>query len=262
MKHLPNLLTLANLFFGCIAIAFILDSQPFQVLINSSYYYVTGTERAYWGAVFIGLAAVCDMLDGLAARGLQIYSPIGKDLDSLADLVSFGVAPSMILFKMLWAAWMAEESAMDVSMMSMAPAFLIACFAAIRLARFNVFPTKGSGFTGMPVPATGILVGSFPLINFYNPYGIGAWMQGKWIIYLIIALLCWLMVSKIQFFKLMPPKWNMGYLWPRLILVVVGAIAIPFLGAATVPFVIVLYIILSLIYREPQVVSGEEYGQA
>jgi hypothetical protein len=71
-----------------------------------------------------------------------------------------------------------------------------------------------------------------------------------------------LMVSKIQFFKLMPPKWNMGYLWPRLILVVVGAIAIPFLGAATVPFVIVLYIILSLIYREPQVVSGEEYGQA
>ncbi len=262
MKHLPNLLTLTNLFFGCIAIVFILDAQPFQVLINGEYYYVTGTERAYWGAVFIGLAAVCDLLDGFTARTLQIYSPIGKDLDSLADLVSFGVAPSMILFKMLWAAWMLEEDAFDISMLSMAPAFLITCFAALRLARFNVTPAKGSGFTGMPVPAVGLLVASFPLINFYNPYGIGMWLQGKWTIYLIVAVLCWLMVSQIRFFKFMPPKWSMSYLWPRLILVIAGVATLPFLGSAAVPLVFILYVLLSLIYRDPEPISSGENAMA
>ena len=262
MKHLPNLLTLTNLFFGCIAIVFILDAQPFQVMINGEYYYVTGTERAYWGAVFIGLAAVCDLLDGFTARALQIYSPIGKDLDSLADVVSFGVAPSMILFKMLWAAWMLEEDAFDVSMLAMAPAFLVACFAALRLARFNVSPAKGTGFTGMPVPAVGLLVASFPLINFYNPYGTGMWLQGKWTTYLIIGLLCWLMVSRIPFFKLMPARWNMAHLWPRIILVAVGIAALPVLGAAAVPLIFALYILLSLVYREPAPISPEENAAA
>ena len=99
MKHLPNLLTLANLVSGCIAIAFILSSQPYVSSIGEQEYWVIGTEQAYWGAIFIVIAAVFDMLDGAAARALQVFSPIGKDLDSLADIISFGVAPSMILFK-------------------------------------------------------------------------------------------------------------------------------------------------------------------
>src|SRR5688572_18056268 len=108
MKHLPNLLTLANLICGCIAIVFILNAQPFVSSFNEQDYWVIGTEQAYMGALFILLAAVFDLLDGFAARALQVFSPIGKDLDSLADIVSFGVAPSMILFKMLWASYIAE----------------------------------------------------------------------------------------------------------------------------------------------------------
>lgn len=250
MKHLPNLLTLGNLFCGCIAIAFILNSQPFLAAFNGEEYWVTGTEQAYWGSIFIVIAAVCDLLDGFTARALKVFSSIGKDLDSLADLVSFGVAPSMILFKMLWASYMGEPNAMDVEMLAMTPAFLVACFGALRLARFNVTSSQQkTSFTGMPIPAVGILVASFPLINWYNPMGIGGYLQNKWIIYLVIAILCWLMVSKYRFIKFMPSKWKIAYFWPQLVIVLVTLAAIPFIKIAAIPLAFLLYVILSFIYK-------------
>ncbi len=265
MKHLPNLLTLGNLFSGCIAIVFILNSQPFQASLGGlETYFVIGVEQARWGAAFIGIAAIFDLLDGFTARALNIHSPIGKDLDSLADVVSFGVAPSMILFKMLWAAWMNEPNALDVPMLVTAPAFLVACFAALRLAKFNVTPPqKSGGFIGMPTPAVGILVAAFPFINFSNPYHMGEFIQGKWSIYAVIAILCWLMVSKIRFFKLMPYKWNLASAWRSMLLVVVGVVTaivlatspmkIPILLAVVeaIPVVFAIYILLSLFSKAP-----------
>jgi CDP-diacylglycerol--serine O-phosphatidyltransferase len=255
MKHLPNILTLANLFFGCIAVAFILNSQPFLTSVNAAgeQYWVVGTDQAYWGSVFIGIAAICDMLDGLAARALNVYSPIGKDLDSLADAVSFGVAPSVILFKMLWGAWMREPNALDVSMWAMCPAFLLACFAALRLAKFNTSGDEQKQFfRGVPVPAIGIFVASFPLINLFNPYGLGEKLQGKWTIYFIIIFLCWLMVSNLKFFKLVPSKWNIAAAWPQIILAVVTLAAIPFLKIVAIPMAFILYLILSQVYKYPE----------
>jgi CDP-diacylglycerol--serine O-phosphatidyltransferase len=251
MKHLPNLLTLANLFCGCIAIAFILNSQPFLTAYGGAEYWVTGTEQAYYGSLFILIAAICDLLDGFTARALKVFSPIGKDLDSLADLVSFGVAPSMILFKMLWAAYMTGDKAFDVNMLAMSPAFLIACFGALRLARFNIAEQQ-EGFTGMPIPAVGLFVASFPLLNWYNPFGIGSYLQTSWVIYLVIALLCWLMVSKVRFFKLMPSKWSMASAWPQLVLIIIALALIPVLKIAAIPAAFILYIILSLIYKPKQ----------
>lgn len=261
MRHLPNILTLTNLVCGCIAIVFILNSQPFRVVGANpdEFYWVFGTEQAYWGSIFIGIAALCDLLDGFAARALQVFSPIGKDLDSLADVVSFGVAPSMILFKMLWSAYMEEAGALDVEMLATVPAFLVACFAALRLARFNITAQQQKWtFTGMPVPAVGIVVASFPLINLYNPYQAGAFLQGKWTIYLIIGILCWLMVSRIPFFKLVPAKWKMAYMWPQLILLIVSVALLPVLNAATVPVAFLLYILLSFIYKVPQELKAQE----
>jgi CDP-diacylglycerol--serine O-phosphatidyltransferase len=252
MKHLPNLLTLGNLFCGCIAIAFALNSQPYLAGFNGEEYWVSGTEQAYWSSIFIGIAAFCDMLDGWVARALNEFSPIGKDLDSLADLVSFGVAPSMILFKMLWAAHMSAPNAMDVSMLAMAPAFLVACFGALRLARFNVTSTQQTGsFMGMPIPATGIFVASFPLINLYNP-PIGAFMQKTWVLYIIIALLCWLMVSKVRFMKFIPSRFTMAHAWPQLVIVLATAAAIPFLKAGAVLIAFALYIALSFIQKSKE----------
>ena len=251
MKHLPNLLTLGNLFSGCIAIAFIMSSQPYLSNFGDLPYWITGTEQAYWGAIFILIAGVFDLLDGSVARALKLFSPIGKDLDSLADVVSFGVAPSMILFKMLWVANIAQPNAMEVSMWAMTPAFLIACFGALRLARFNVSAASGIGFTGMPIPAIGILVASFPLINLYVPQ-VGIYFKNTWLLYGIIALCCWLMVSKMSFFKLLPSQWNLGNLWPRIVLLLAAIGLFPFLSFATIPVLFLLYILLSFVYKSKE----------
>ncbi|GAA4465966.1 CDP-diacylglycerol--serine O-phosphatidyltransferase [Nemorincola caseinilytica] len=256
MKHLPNLLTLGNLFCGCIAIAYVLTAQPYTSMNLQNgmptWSWVYGAEQIYWGSVFLAIAGVCDLLDGFTARALKIHSPIGKDLDSLADVVSFGVAPSVIIYKFLWDALMSEKNAMDVSMLAMAPAFLIACFAALRLAKFNVTTNVPKGFfSGMPTPAVGMFVASFPLLAWYNPYGIGNYLHNKWVLYIIIGLLCWFMVSTISFIKLMPAKWNLASAWPQLILVVCTLAAIPILGIATIPFAFVLYILLSLLKKRP-----------
>ncbi|MCD6063753.1 MAG: CDP-alcohol phosphatidyltransferase [Flavipsychrobacter sp.] len=250
MKHLPNLLTLANLFSGCIAIVFILNSQPYLASFSGEEYWVIATEQAYWGSVFIALAAIFDVLDGFTARALKVFSPIGKDLDSLADVVSFGVAPSMILFKMLWAAHMSAPGAMDVSMLAMSPAFLVACFGALRLARFNISSSEQKAwFIGMPIPAAGLLVASFPLINWFNPMGLGVMFQKAWVLYLIIALVCWLMVSKVRFFKFIPAKWSLATMWPQLVVIAVTLAAIPFINVAAIPLAFIIYIILSLVYQ-------------
>ena len=251
MKHLPNLLTLANLFCGCIAIAYILTAQPFLSLNLQAglpnWQWVHGAEQMYMGSIFIGIAAICDMLDGMVARALKVFSPIGKDLDSLADVVSFGVAPSVIMFKLLWDALMGEKNAFDVSMIGMAPAFLIACFAALRLAKFNITSSEQKNyFIGMPVPAVGIFIGSFPLIMWYNPYHLSALFQNKWFLYLVIGIVCWLMVSTVKFFKMVPSKWNMANAWPQLVTVLVAIVAVPFLSVAAIPVAFLVYVLLSM----------------
>ena len=260
MKHLPNLLTLGNLFCGCLAIACILSAQPYYyVRVDNgmpTFNWVYGVEQLCFGSLFIFIAALCDLLDGLTARALKVFSPIGKDLDSLADVVSFGVAPSMILYKLLFDAAIQEYNAFEVSMLSMAPAFLIACFAALRLAKFNITSdSQKSHFIGMPVPATGIIVASLPLIIWWHRSDIAVkityWLQYKWLLYCIIALLCFLMVSKVKFFKMKPAKMKIAWMWPQLVLLVGAGIAIPFLEFAAIPVAFILYILLSLVYKQP-----------
>ncbi|HOZ51974.1 MAG TPA: CDP-alcohol phosphatidyltransferase family protein [Chitinophagaceae bacterium] len=249
MKHLPNILTLGNLFFGCMAIAFILHSQPFLSEVNGEQYWVSGTTQAYYGSICILIAAILDVFDGMVARWLGVSSAIGKDLDSLSDIVSFGVAPSMILMKMLWASWMQDPNAIDISMIGIAPAFILACFGALRLARFNNSPSTTDYFTGVPIPAVGLLVASFPLINLYNPLGIGFKMQNVWILYLIIAILSWLMVSKMKLFTLKFSGFSVKKYWPQLAWFALTLVALPFLKTLAIPFSFLLYILLSFAYK-------------
>jgi len=262
MKHLPNLLTLANLFCGCIAIAYILTAQPYLIMNIADgmpqWNWVHCVEQLCIGSLFIGIAAICDLFDGLAARALNVYSPIGKDLDSLADVVSFGVAPAMLLFKFLWDALMSEKNAMDVSMLAMAPAFLLPCFAALRLAKFNITSAQQKQyFIGMPTPAVGLFVATLPLVSWYNPWGMAKYLENKWMLYFIIIVLCLLMVSQIKFMKLVPAKRGIKYIWTQLVLVILTATAIPVLGVAALPFAFILYIVLSLIYKQPETVEKQ-----
>jgi len=267
MRHLPNLLTLANLFCGCIAIVLILNAQPFLFYTGEAapaiqWGWVHGVEQMQWGAIFIFIAAVFDLLDGLAARALKVFSPIGKDLDSLADVVSFGVAPAMILYKLLWDATTREPMVRDVNMALMVPAFLLACFAALRLARFNVETKKATAdnsFTGLPTPAAGIFVACFGLMNWDNPGGISSWLFSRWPLYFLIALLCWLMVSRIRFMKLMPASWTVAQIWPRALLILAAIAGILLFRFDAAPVIFALYILLSFFIpkEKPGIVKGE-----
>lgn len=256
MRHLPNLLTLANLFCGCLAIVCVLNAQPFLTYQTESglpvvkWDWVYGVQQLQWGGILIFLAAIFDLLDGFAARGLGVSSPIGKDLDSLADVVSFGVAPSVIIYKLLWDAVVREPNVTDVDIISLAPAFAIALFAALRLARFNVAPPQ-QGFTGMPTPAVGLLVASFALMDWDHPNIISQYFVNRWVLYGIVALLCYLMVSKVRFMKMMPYQWKLSHSWPQLLLAVLSLVLVFLFRTAAIPMAFVLYILLSFVAPKP-----------
>jgi CDP-diacylglycerol--serine O-phosphatidyltransferase len=259
MKHLPNICTLANLFFGCTAIAFILDARSFLTTINyQEFNPVLGMQQMYWGSLFIALAALMDVLDGFVARALNVSSALGKDLDSLADVVSFGVAPSMILYIFLWRAYMSEPGALDTSILVLSPAFLIACFGAFRLARFNQTSSQQKQyFSGMPIPATGLIVASLPLIEWYSgKVNFTNILTNRWFLYALIATLCFLMVSKVKFLKWKAPGNGVAAWWPQILMLIVIVAGAPFLNFAVVPVVFVIYLICSLIYKYPALETG------
>lgn len=249
MKHLPNILTLGNLFFGCMAIVFVFHAPPFVQEVEGNEIWVSAISQMYYGSICIFMAAACDFFDGFAARALNAHSPLGKDLDSLADVVSFGVAPAMIFAKLLWSAFMKSPHAMQVSIWSMSPAFLIACFGALRLARFNVSPSSTKYFTGVPIPAIGVFTAALPLITFYNTWNLRNVIINKWSLFLMIALLCFLMVSKLKMFTLKLSSLKFAdnkaqYIW--LILSLPAAFVFKF---AVIPFSFFLYILLSLLFK-------------
>lgn len=253
MKHLPNICTLANLFFGCIAITFILNAPVFFQQVGEDIYPVLGVEQMVYGSLFILLAAFMDVLDGFMARALKVDSPLGRDLDSLADVVSFGVAPAMILFKLLWSAYMSEPGALQTPMLVMAPAFLLPCFGALRLARYNQTSAEQRAFfSGMPIPAAGLFVASLPLWVWYAPpVDLSGWLTNRWFLYGVIALLCFLMVSKLRFLKWKAGGKGAAAWWPQIVLAGVLIAGAPFLRFAIVPVVFLAYIVLSLLYKYP-----------
>ena len=134
-KHIPNILTLSNLLAGCIGLVYAFNGN----LVYASY--------AIW------IAAIFDFLDGFSARMLKVSSPIGKELDSLADMVTFGVLPSVILFQMI--------GNQPYEYLSYG-AFILALFSALRLAKFNVDTEQTTTFIGMPTPAAAFFVSGLP----------------------------------------------------------------------------------------------------
>jgi CDP-diacylglycerol--serine O-phosphatidyltransferase len=262
MRHLPNILTLSNLFCGCVAISFILGAQNFITNFQGAdLIEVPGIEQPYIGSLFIFIAAIFDLLDGAAARALKVYSPLGKDLDSLADLVSFGVAPAMILFKMLWQAVMMQQGAIDASMWATFPAFLVAIFAAVRLARFNRAPASSQPtafFSGMPTPAVGLYVACLPLAQWF-PSRLTLLLTGNvYLLYAIIGLLCYFMVSTLPFFKAMPARWSLANIYRQLILLVVIGVCIPLMGWATAHVALLAYAALSALPHPSQTAPVEK----
>src|SRR5687768_16888782 len=181
MKHLPNLFTLLNLLFGCIAIVCILQTGETIVLLDQ--YGATQVylpEKIWMGSLFVFGAAVIDFLDGFLARALKASSAMGEQLDSLSDVVSFGVAPGTILYQLLRIGYAQEPGGLDTATLWLLPAFVFTAAVAWRLAKFNISTDQSLSFRGVPSPAAGLVVASFPLIIWYQYFNIQAIFINPW----------------------------------------------------------------------------------
>jgi len=250
MKNIPNLFTLLNLIFGCIAVVFILQNGIAIMYNPDGTQYIGIPERIGVASLFIGLAALVDFLDGLVARLFKATSPLGKQLDSLADVVSFGVAPGMILYQFLRMSFFRQENALDVSSLWLLPAFLIPCAGAYRLARFNIDDSQQYGFKGVPIPAAGLLIASLPLIYWHSGNeSILSFLMNKWALYGIIVLVSWLMVSDLPLMALKFSDYSIRNNFPKLILLVLSVVSAIFLRWLAVPVVFIFYIVVSLLSK-------------
>ncbi len=222
-KHVPNAITCLHLFSGCVGIVF-----AFREQLDFAAY-----------AVFI--AAFFDFLDGMAARLLKVHSEIGKQLDSLADMVSFGVLPAAIIFHLFQ---LPDSGTNNLWIYS---AFFIAIFSALRLAKFNVDTRQSNSFIGLPTPASAMLSASFPLILMQQNDFFSGLIINKWFLFLYIIINCWLLVAELPLLSLKFKNLAFAENSYRYILLIFGLISLLIFKFAAIPLIIFFYIILSVI---------------
>lgn len=238
MKQLPNALTLANLFCGCCALLYTCYWQP---------------EMA---ALFTAASFVFDYLDGMVARALRVSSPLGKELDSLADVVSFGVVPGAMLYQMLSASSGLQPFPTTHPVETAAlPAFLLTAFSAYRLGKFNLDTRQTHYFMGLSTPACTVFVLGVALTAHHDLFGLRAVILQPWLLYGLIGLFSWFLVSEIPMFgmKIKRMDWrsnviNLGFL-------VLFAFLVFFLKALALSVIILCYIAASVLMRE-KVIDG------
>lgn len=220
-KHIPNLLTCGNLLAGSLAVVFTLYHHRPDIAM-----------------ALIVLAAIFDFFDGLVARALGVSSPIGKDLDSLADVVSFGLAPATLVWYTLQGLGITSVWSYGV--------FLLVAFAALRLAKFNNDTRQSTSFLGLPVPSNALFflgyTSSLPMVVFLlGP--VGALM-----VTLVLTLLFGsLMLGELPMFSFKLTKAPLRALWKQIALVVVSVISILIFGWAGCSIAIAFYLFLSLL---------------
>ena len=259
MKHVPNIFTLLNLFFGCIAVVLILQNGMLATVNENGETMLMLPEKIYWASAFIGLAAIIDFLDGLVARLFGHASEMGKQLDSLADVVSFGVAPAMIIYQFLRLSFAQQPNGLDVSVLWLLPAFAVPCAGAYRLARFNLDTSQACYFKGVPIPAAGLLVASFPLIYWYaNSAFFIHLLLNQWFWYAVICIVCFLMVSRLPMMALKFKGFSLKKDFPKLILLVMAIVFGIFIKWLAVPLIFVVYVLMSLFMRGYVVVENEK----
>lgn len=218
-RHIPNMITCANLFSGCIGIVFAFNGD---------------LKMAAW---MVLLSGIFDFFDGFVARLLHVKSNIGKELDSLADVISFGFLPGVVLFKLL-------EVSDYTSVYLPYFGFLVTVFSALRLAKFNVDERQTENFIGLNTPMNTFLIVSLPFIGDDYPQ-----LTGNSLLLIgLILIVCYLLVSEIQLFSM---KFT-SYAWQpnkfKYIFLILSVLLISFLNFAAIPFIVILYIIFSFLH--------------
>lgn len=218
-RHIPNALTCANLLCGCLGIVSIIKNYP--------------VEPAY----FVWIACVFDFFDGFAARWLKVSSAIGKELDSLADMVSFGVLPAIVMYQ-----WI--DNTADISALAYSGLF-IAVFSALRLAKFNIDTRQSDAFIGLPTPANTIFITSLTFLpDSIKPFAFSA--EALIGITIIFSLL---LVAPLDLFALKFKNFSWADNKIRFLFLALSIVLLVILQAGALPFVILSYILISLVSR-------------
>jgi CDP-diacylglycerol--serine O-phosphatidyltransferase len=204
-------------------------------------------NRLYISSFLIFAAAGLDFLDGFIARLLKAQSSLGEQLDSLADVVTFGVLPACIYYQLLTGAYRLEPGALELSMIYLTPSFLIAICSAYRLAKFNSDTRQRDGFLGLATPASALFAAALPLIIFTDAYNLAPLILNKWVLYFMIFFFSILMISEIPMFSFKSRSlgWR-GNEW-RIIFFLSTIFLVTFFKYTGVALAILLYIILCIV---------------
>lgn len=230
---IPNTITLLNMLAGILSI------------------YIAMTGDLVLAAYLIFIAAILDFMDGFSARMLNAYSDLGKQLDSLADLVSFGLAPGFILFSMINISH--GQPGNTSSSMTIIPfiAFLIPLFSALRLAKFNIDETQQTSFLGMPTPAVAILIASFPLIKSFLFHDRGLYymiITNTYFLLAIAIVMSLLMVIPLPMFAFKFKNYGWADNKVKYVFLLISIIGIIIFKSIAIPVIIALYFLLSLVF--------------
>lgn len=231
-QHVPNVITCGNLVSGCFSILFSFSGMPVAA------------------ALMIFVAGLFDFFDGFSARLLDAHSPIGADLDSLSDVVSFGVAPGVIMYRLMCEGMVDPIWPLGKVSLFACLAFLLPVFSAVRLAKFNVDTRQTTSFIGLPTPPMAIFMASLPLA-FWQKGVLGQPVLNPWLCLGIVILFSVLMVSNLPFFsfKMKSVSWKGNEVrWIFLILAVAGFVAFRFMA---LPFILLAYILMSILFYRP-----------
>lgn len=222
-RNIPNALTCGNLLCGCVGVV---EAFHNNLLLS---------------CVLIGVALIFDFLDGFLARLLKVSSAIGKDLDSLADMVTFGLLPSIIMYQLLM------QSIPDLfGIWKAYPAFIMAIFSAIRLAKFNNDPRQTDSFIGVPTPANAMLVASLPLIVHFEG---GFWKDiiiNTNNLLILTVVMSYLLVMEVPLIALKFKNFGWKGNEARFVLIALTLVLLVTLKILAVPATLIIYILLSV----------------
>ena len=216
--QLPNFITLLNLLSGVLGILWVLEGQPL------------------YGAYFVILSATFDFFDGFAARLLKVQSDMGKELDSLADVVSFGVLPGILLYSL-------TKSQTEASFLPYCT-LIIPILSAFRLAKFNLDTRQSDRFIGLPTPANALLLTTIPYLAARWPE-LSPWLSSPIALVVIAWLTSLLLVAELPLIALKFKNSSFTDNSYRYALLVIGAVCLVWLQLAGIPLVILAYLLLS-----------------
>lgn len=242
-KQIPNFITLLNLLSGSIAAMFAAE------------------DKLVAAAFFVALGIFFDFFDGFAARLLKVPSAVGLQLDSLADMVTSGLVPGIVMFQLFSKSVENQPevlnlaidhpnlNAMDFSAMALL-GLLITLASGYRLAKFNIDERQTSSFIGLPTPANTILILSFPLILTFQPSPfVSCLILNPWFLAVITVFSCVMLNAELHLFALKFKNWNFKENWFRYLFLFLSLLGLIFLKFFALPLIIVFYIILSIFIK-------------